>query len=84
MAVPLWPKGTPLNVHIYVATTANPGEVLSLSPAPGTNLAHLKWDNIKLGDWDIDRTWAAGMRLPAVRDIVFCRRTMCTEWTRDP
>lgn len=66
VAVPIWPKGTSINVNVLIATTANPGEVLSLNPAPGTNLAHLHWDNIKYGDWDIDRTWSAGIRLPPV------------------
>jgi hypothetical protein len=67
VAKPFWPLGIPLAVDVYVASSENVGDVVDIAPSSDVILAHVRWDNFKWGDWDIQKTWMGDITLPPVR-----------------
>lgn len=68
VADPLWGRPTKLSLNVYISTTDLPGHVLGREAGPEVNLAHLSWDNIEWGNWNVRRNWTGDIRLPSVRN----------------
>jgi len=68
IAEPIWNRPIQLSLNVYISTTNLPGKVLERNAGPEVNLAHLSWDNIEWGDWNVQRNWTGDITLPSVRN----------------
>lgn len=78
VADPIWKRPLQLSLNIYISTTDSPGKVLQHDTGPDVNLAHLSWDNIKWGSWDIQHNWTGDIPIPSVRTS--CNRGVSLQW----
>lgn len=74
-AVPVWPLGIPLAMHVHL-TTSPTGDVFSnkwtsaYRQDANAGLPSLVWENITFGDWNEKRVAEFTVNLPKVRNVL--------------
>ena len=65
VAIPLWPIGTVFDAHMFVTSAPT----LSLSSFDNPEVPHVKFADLKLGDWKWKKEWSTEVALPPVRVV---------------